>query len=663
LRLTSCTIVLLTLAVGWGQTPPDTTLRTFEKSQVDVLIRLTPLDIQKMQTTAGTSVSLEQIQKQNPEDLGDLTQNFSGVFVRSYGGAGGLKTMNARGLGSQHFLVINNQQALLFNQMGATNLGDIQVDGLNAIHYSVGGSDSWALPSLAKTYSGVLQLNYLELNQNLKDFAQIQLTGGSFGRYKLAASGLKNTKKATFFAQAYSYQMQGEFPFDYHHGLVQISAQRSHNLTQEMAFRFGGNYTLNAYNKLQFSAQHLRAFRQLPGAIVFYHPDHFQELRNQQWTGSLKHEFIRERIKTIHYANFSSTSTDYRDSFHIIRPQWQNYLEHNFDLGHNGQVTFGELKLNWSGQYIMSALFSSRADILLPRRHRGLLNLGGEYFYKRLKIRGDFPIQYVSDQMWQHPNQNRLLLTPSLGMNKTYIGKKSISNLRFSLGQFSRLATFSEMFYGQIGNPELKPEISQMINTGFHHKRRIKQVEINLGIDAFYGRIKDKIIAIPTQNLFVWSVRNVQTVRSYGFDALLQLDYHAQSMDFGLSFIQKSSLNVAQDISHSESATFGHQIPYTPYWLHHSELTLSYKKLSLGYAYNFNDFRFVLGENIAANVLDAFHLHDVRIHYVTKINDESKHELRIHLKINNLFNEQYQVMRGFPMPGRNFELGLNWRMN
>jgi len=636
-------------------------LRTLNVPDVLIQVERSAVDLQKLSTTSGTIMLHEEIQQQSPEDLGDLTAKFSGVFMRSYGGAGGLKTLNARGLGSQHFLVVANSQSLLFNQMGSANLGDIQADGLASVAYSVGGSDSWELPTLAKTYSGVLHLKYMELNQSLKDFAQIQGIGASFGRYKLAGNWLKNTKRATYFAQAYGYQMQGDFPFEYQHGLVNVSGQRWYNHTRESAFRLEDNYQINAYNKLQGSATFLSAFRELPGAIVFYHPEHFQTLGNQQTNLNLRHEFNKDFLKILHYASLSQTLTDYRDSFHIHMPQWQHYKEHNCDVGHNGTLNFKDYNINWSGQYVFSNLQSNRADILLPRRHRGILNIGADYWHEGLKIRADMPIQFVSDQLWQYENQNRVLFTPSLGVNKMWSKPRYSTVIRASAGQFARLATFSEMYYGQIGNPNLRPEVSQMLNFGFHHSRKTDHWQMHLGTDFFGGLVRDKIIAIPTQNLFIWSVRNIQTVRSYGFDAMASLEkkWRAHS---GLKLTQKSSLNVAQDISHPDSPTYGHQIPYTPYWLHNSEISWAYKKLIVSYGYSFNDFRFVLGENIAANVLDAFHLHDLRFNYALKTHAESKHEFRIHFKANNLFNAQYQVMRGFPMPGRNFEFGLAWRM-
>lgn len=644
-----------------AQTPPDSSLSIIEKPAVEIFDWYSAEDLQRRSTAAGTVIFRDEIEKRNPEDLGDLSSKFSGVFVRSYGGAGGLKTLNARGLGSQHFLVVSNQQALLFNQMGSANLGDIQADGLISVNYSVGGMDAWDVPTLAKTYSGVLQLKYLELNPNLKDFKQIQAISGSFGRYKLTANLLKNTRRANYFAQAYGYRMHGEFPFEYLHGLVNVAGERFHNFTREAAARFGANFNPNGYNSFQFSAQYLNAFRELPGAIVFYHPNHFQTLGNQQLNVSSKHVYDKHNLKMIHFANVSRTITDYRDSFHILSPQWQNYREDNTDFGQNGQLDLIKIKLNWSGQYVYSALNSSRADILLPKRHRILGNLGAEYSGLVTKMRLDLPIQFVSDQLWLNPNENRVIFTPSFGINNQWKKNRRRADLRASVGQFARMATFSEMYYGQIGNPNLRPEISQMINLGFHHKSFRNKSFIGVGIDAFYGLIQDKIIAIPTQNLFVWSVRNLQRVQTYGFDAMLTAEFLWDRIKSKFNLTQKSSLNVALDRSNPDSPTFGHQIPYTPYWLHNTEVVWSYKKVSLSYSYSFNDFRFVLGENIAANVLTAFHLHDFRVNYEFNPKSESTNLCRFHFKMNNIFNQQYQVMRGFPMPGRNFELGLSFK--
>jgi hypothetical protein len=404
----------------------------------------------------------------------------------------------------------------------------------------------------------------------------------------------------------------------------------------------------------------LNANRELPGAIVFYHPETFQELANQQFNVNLKHNHTDENFSFLNYANYSWTRTAYRDRFTQFGFPLQIYLEQNADLGHNGMLRFRAWRINWSAQYLYSQLMTSRGDIMLPQRYRAIANAGVLYSNKNFSVRADVPVQFLSDQLWFIPNQNRLLFTPSVGLSRVFAKNENVMFIfRASAGQFARVATFSEMYYGQIGNPNLRPEVSQMINLGFHHNRKSDKWNWGFGVDAFGGIVKDKIIAVPTQNLFVWSVRNLQSVQSYGFDAMFNFTYNL-NQESNLQLNLKSSLNVAHDMSDETSSTYQQQIPYTPYWLHSAELTYKFRDFSITYQYNFNDFRFVLGENIAANVLDEFHLHDLRVNYEGKMKAESKYGYRFHAKCNNLFNSQYQVMRGFPMPGRNFEIGLTF---
>jgi vitamin B12 transporter len=659
-RLTHIAIWTLSCSsVLFGQEPADTTIRTFETSIV--IIKTEDLPNVSAPTVHGESLSEQQILQRTPEDLGDLTSSFSGVFVRSYGGAGGLKTMNARGLGSQHFLLISNSQAMLFNQMGSANLGDVQVDGLLSVQYSIGGTDNWRLPALAKTYSGVLALGYKDqFLLEKRNQGNIQVLGGSFGRMKLSGNWYKSAEKWALFSQVYGYRMAGAYPFSYQHGFVQLDGTRFHNHTQEAAARLGGVLKLNDKNLLHLSTQYLNAHRELPGAIVFYHPDVYQTLANQQLNVNLKHDYTGKSLSLLNYANYSWTKTDYRDPFTQFGFPFQIYMEQNSDLGHNGHFWYKSLRFNWSAQYVYSELFTSRGDIMLPRRQRAIVNLGSQYFRGRFTVRADVPFQFLSDQIAFNPYQNRVIFTPSFGLSHVFVKKENvITVLRASAGQFARVATFSEMYYGAVGNPNLRPEVSQMINLGFHHSRRTDKWNWGFGVDAFGGIVKDKIIAVPTQNLFVWSVRNVQTVQTYGFDAKFNFTYNL-NQESNLHLNLKSSLNVAHDVSDESSSTYQQQIPYTPYWLHSAELSYKYKRLSLTYQYSFNDFRFVLGENITANVLDEFHLHDLRVNYEGKMKAESKYGYRFHAKCNNLLNSQYQVMRGFPMPGRNFEIGLTF---
>ena len=54
--------------------------------------------------------------------------------------------------------------------------------------------------------------------------------------------------------------------------------------------------------------------------------------------------------------------------------------------------------------------------------------------------------------------------------------------------------------------------------------------------------------------------------------------------------------------------------------------------------------------------IDPFWLFGTRISYEHSLNDKIK--IKTFLNIENLADEQYQVVYGYPMPGRSVELGL-----
>jgi len=671
MRLFTLYIILFNGSFGlFGQSDstqlqkPTDSLQTFVTLPLLIEIVLTHSQIIDLRSTvSGASMGEQEIKERIPEDLGDITRTFPGVYMRSYGGLGGLKTMNARGLGSQHFLLISNGAAQLFNQQGSANLGDFQADGIINVKYTIGGVDVWHAPVLSKTHVGVLQINNKDYQFTPhRKTGQINLSLGSFGRYKLGANTFLSKEKWSIFIQAYGYNYQGDYPYKYQYGLVSLDTIRTYNLSREAGARAGAMWMPNTKHRFNFSAQGVASERELPGAVVFYQPVQFQNLSNRFLQTTARHSWtFMEHLDFVSFANFSYLNTNYSDDFQLNMPFSQNYIEQNLDIGHNGLISLKRIKLNYGLQHIISTLRSNRANILYPIRHRTLAQFGATWNIQKIKFRVDMPMQYLIDETRiSGEKKDNLLFTPSFGLNWSKTRNKSLTAIRFSAGQFARVATFSELFFGQSANFQLNPELSKMINVGIHRGDFVNRFKFNYGLDAFYGRINDKIVSIPTQNLFVWSFINVQEVESYGFDVIFVSEYFHVSNNFRLELVLKTGLNVAQDVSDALSSTYGQQIPYTPFWNSSTQITSKFKSWTFSYEYSFTDFRYVLGENIAANVLDEFHLSDLRVSYEGKFSENNTQGYRVHAKCNNLLNTQYQVMRGFPMPGRNFEIGFTW---
>lgn len=75
----------------------------------------------------------EELQKLSVHSVADAIRYFSGIQIKDYGGIGGLKTVNIRGLGTQHVGVFYDGVQLGNAQNGQIDLGRFSLDNMEAV--------------------------------------------------------------------------------------------------------------------------------------------------------------------------------------------------------------------------------------------------------------------------------------------------------------------------------------------------------------------------------------------------------------------------------------------------------------------------------------------------------------------------------------------------
>ena len=60
--------------------------------------------------------------------------------------------------------------------------------------------------------------------------------------------------------------------------------------------------------------------------------------------------------------------------------------------------------------------------------------------------------------------------------------------------------------------------------------------------------------------------------------------------------------------------------------------------------------------NIVENYAPAWYTHDMAVTKSLDIGGSSQRKLKITLEVNNIFNQQYEVVQCYPMPGTNFKV-------
>lgn len=131
------------------------------------------------------------------------------------------------------------------------------------------------------------------------------------------------------------------------------------------------------------------------------------------------------------------------------------------------------------------------------------------------------------------------------------------------------MPSFNDLYYGQTGNIRLKPENASQLNVGLTYSKRISDwlPYVSATVDAYSNRITDKIVAIPTKNLFIWSMVNLGKVDIKGIDFTASVSVQpAEKYVLSLSgnYTYQRALDVTNsDPSTLEGKTYKHQIAYT----------------------------------------------------------------------------------------------------
>ncbi|MBR5918477.1 MAG: Plug domain-containing protein, partial [Prevotella sp.] len=79
--------------------------------------------------------------------LSDALRHFSGITLRDYGGAGGMKTVSVRGIGARHTAVVYDGIALSDCQTGEIDLSRYSLDQLDGLSLVIGDGDNIFQPA------------------------------------------------------------------------------------------------------------------------------------------------------------------------------------------------------------------------------------------------------------------------------------------------------------------------------------------------------------------------------------------------------------------------------------------------------------------------------------------------------------------------------------
>ena len=201
----------------------------------------------------------------------------------------------------------------------------------------------------------------------------------------------------------------------------------------------------------------------------------------------------------------------------------------------------------------------------------------------------------------------------------------------------------------------MRPEIANQYNVGLEFVPIEKDLDVFIRTNLFYNQVIDKIMSVPTKNLFVWSTQNIQNVEIYGSE--LSITSSLRKGYFTYSALINYSYQKVLDNTPS-SLTYKDQLAYSPEHTISNEVGVEYKKSGVRLSHSYVSYRYALNQNVEQNRIDGYHLFDVALFYNLPLKE--KNELKLQLNIKNILDTPYAYIRSFVMPQRSFIISLNY---
>ena len=623
----------------------------------------------------------EELERLTTLSVSDALRYFSGVQIKDYGGIGGIKTVNIRSMGSQHVGVFYDGIQIGNAQNGTVDLGKFSLDNMEMLSvYNGQKSDIFQSARDFASASAVYMVSrkpvFEEGRRNLTNF---KVKGGSFDL--IDASVLwdhKFSEKISSSVNAEFLNTSGKYKFRY-------KKKNGYDTTEYR--RNGDVLSLRAeaavFGKIKNGDWQAKGYfyssnRGYPGAAVkkdyeisLLNEDRQKDL-NYFFQGSLRQdvsEFYSYRVRAKYandYMNYVMPPTS------TLQPMDNHYWQQELYLTAANLFTFTRW---WTANVSCDLQWNSlnadgtdmfNANFVKPRRYTALGAAATSFTFNKVNVQGSILYTYVHDESARgfEVAKDKNIFTPTVIASYTPFNRIEL-DFRAFYKKIFRMPTFNDLYYVQIGNRLLKPEYTTQYNVGIVYNKSFKRrvlTSINASVDAYFNQVKDKIIATPTSNQLVWTMLNLGYVEIRGVDITLNPVFRIGNVDIMARV--NYTFQKAQDFTkekqgsgiETEIDTYGHQIPYIPWHSGSAVLNVVYRNWDFNYSFIYTGERYMLGGNVPVNHIQPWYTHDMSVSGNFTI---GKTSLRATAEINNIFNQQYEVVKWYPMPGTNFRIILS----
>ena len=233
-----------------------------------------------------------------------------------------------------------------------------------------------------------------------------------------------------------------------------------------------------------------------------------------------------------------------------------------------------------------------------------------------------------------------------------------VKGLSFNAGYSHnyRNPTLNDLYWNPGGNENLKGENGKTIDFDINYLYENVNFNLDFRTGLYYSKVKDWIQWVPT-NYRYWMPKNVSEVMARGLEMHLKMNYRYALWTFSLSGNYVYSHTTDESEYAQQYDSDGKQLIYIP--KHHANAfaEVKWKTWNLNYTFEFTGERktSMNDDEFFAYQLPAYMLHHVSL-------GKQLNKFRLEFRINNLLNTDYQTILWRAMPGRSYEIYLEFKI-
>ena len=600
-----------------------------------------------------TVVTEEQIQQSSAQDLGDLLAK-QGFMIREYPNSlisveirGFMTETHGNDLASNVLILINGRRA------GTGNLAKIMMDNVERIEIIRGpGSVQYGSSAMG----GIV--NVITKQGHGKPSVYAQGTLGSWYNQIFSAGASGQIKNFDF-----SFSASSESQDDYNTAQGDKYFNTGFDSKERISVNAGCTFVPDnriGVTYTSYEGEGIGSPGRLSQNDLDNYVDHAINTVDFVYDGQTTDGFL---IWNLRYFNG-------KDEYETFDPEKYGDV-HSYFRDTDQQGAQAQLTINWEQTHVTTGFDWTRYEITNSYTIDGgentydnpaaflmaktklfndklVLSVGGRY--DRYDVESDDG-QSIDETNWSTSLGAAYKLTSGLSVRCNYAEAFRMP----TADQLYMYDDYSAWGYGiWAGNPNLDPEKSQTYEIGMDFSKK----SVSGGITYFHTNFEDKISYAYDSVDDVTRYENVDGATISGIEGTLQFDIGA-FFNWSYELSPYASFTYLTEYENEEE---DEDLQYTPQWT--ASYGLCFANPDIGFVSKLN-FAYIDEQDIidyegtGETTLDNYTVADLTV-AKTLFSSNKYGEVSIKAEIQNLFDEAYAVVQGYPMPGRTFYIGLKY---